>query len=475
MAYTPNNPYIPGDPYSYDLKWIVDRLKSLNSSINSLNNIIDNITLENGYYNLLTFEGDTLEDKLENAINTIDHGVIRISDMTIDRPLVITKDCRYITIFGGVITLETSSAFTAVNAVNTDLARCPIFLGTTFVGNNNAIYDEQKNIGATFSDCVFVDTFIYNLNANYIQSCNCNNCTFGGTSAIVFNGAYDFVFTNNKCESSSSLVLKDYGTLNNPSITKALISGNLIEGRSATPINLASGYKITISDNYFEANAPHDINFDLSANRYINAEICGNLFIPPVNGVAINFSAQPSALRIVNIHDNTINRGYLVSNGFSQVLPIANTVIPAAGTTAISAGGNIAVTERKPADPVWNATTNTWDIAIPTAALNNVNYPLILMVWGNSAIRDAANDRGSAIFAIMRKYYGTASISIVPLASVDADGNATITATATLNESGLNQNAIVTIKIAGFRSAGVFDYSLINPLLLNPTNYKAFS
>lgn len=28
MAYTPNNnPYIPGDPYSYDLKWIVDQLK----------------------------------------------------------------------------------------------------------------------------------------------------------------------------------------------------------------------------------------------------------------------------------------------------------------------------------------------------------------------------------------------------------------------------------------------------------------
>lgn len=28
MPYTPeNNPYIPGDPYSYDLKWIVDHIK----------------------------------------------------------------------------------------------------------------------------------------------------------------------------------------------------------------------------------------------------------------------------------------------------------------------------------------------------------------------------------------------------------------------------------------------------------------
>lgn len=32
MPYTPNNPLIPGDPYSYDLKWIVERLKKLLST-----------------------------------------------------------------------------------------------------------------------------------------------------------------------------------------------------------------------------------------------------------------------------------------------------------------------------------------------------------------------------------------------------------------------------------------------------------
>lgn len=33
MGYTPeNNPYIPGDPYSYDLKWIVDKIKIWGSS-----------------------------------------------------------------------------------------------------------------------------------------------------------------------------------------------------------------------------------------------------------------------------------------------------------------------------------------------------------------------------------------------------------------------------------------------------------
>lgn len=34
---TPNNsPYVPGDPYSYDLKWIIAKLKELREAIENL-------------------------------------------------------------------------------------------------------------------------------------------------------------------------------------------------------------------------------------------------------------------------------------------------------------------------------------------------------------------------------------------------------------------------------------------------------
>ena len=37
MPYSPeNNPYIPGDPYSYDLKWIVQQIKELNKELSYL-------------------------------------------------------------------------------------------------------------------------------------------------------------------------------------------------------------------------------------------------------------------------------------------------------------------------------------------------------------------------------------------------------------------------------------------------------
>ena len=53
MAYTPNNnPYIPGDPYSYDLKWIVARIKELFSSVSSLSARIGKLT--GGAYNFET-------------------------------------------------------------------------------------------------------------------------------------------------------------------------------------------------------------------------------------------------------------------------------------------------------------------------------------------------------------------------------------------------------------------------------------
>lgn len=42
MPYTPNNnPYIPGDPYSYDLKWIVDHVKNADNILSNLDARID--------------------------------------------------------------------------------------------------------------------------------------------------------------------------------------------------------------------------------------------------------------------------------------------------------------------------------------------------------------------------------------------------------------------------------------------------
>ena len=58
MAYTPeNNPYIPGDPYSYDLKWIVDKLKEAISLYQPLNDKFDALSDD--------FDDTKLNEKIE--------------------------------------------------------------------------------------------------------------------------------------------------------------------------------------------------------------------------------------------------------------------------------------------------------------------------------------------------------------------------------------------------------------------------
>lgn len=63
MAYTPDNPYIPGDPYAYDLKWIVAKVKELideyiaqQSEIDDANDAI--ITLGNDFTDLQNYVND---------------------------------------------------------------------------------------------------------------------------------------------------------------------------------------------------------------------------------------------------------------------------------------------------------------------------------------------------------------------------------------------------------------------------------
>lgn len=62
-----NNPYVPGDPYSYDLKWIVDKLKEAISLYEPLNEKFDNL------YDFVHdyFQGDVFEAQLDAALRVL--------------------------------------------------------------------------------------------------------------------------------------------------------------------------------------------------------------------------------------------------------------------------------------------------------------------------------------------------------------------------------------------------------------------
>lgn len=64
MPYTPNNPYIPGDPYSYDLKWLVDNLQQVEAAIEylkktyTLPTVVDQIAEMTDAYKIYVYTGN---------------------------------------------------------------------------------------------------------------------------------------------------------------------------------------------------------------------------------------------------------------------------------------------------------------------------------------------------------------------------------------------------------------------------------
>lgn len=70
MAYTPNNnPYIPGDPYSYDLKWIVCQLKRHSSELSTLDERILKAVMQSlDQHDPIYFE--TADEMINSGIRT---------------------------------------------------------------------------------------------------------------------------------------------------------------------------------------------------------------------------------------------------------------------------------------------------------------------------------------------------------------------------------------------------------------------
>ena len=71
MAYTPeNNPYIPGDPYSYDLKWVVDEIDKWKTSEDAVEEATRQAGLAKDEADRAKDEADRAKDKADDAADS---------------------------------------------------------------------------------------------------------------------------------------------------------------------------------------------------------------------------------------------------------------------------------------------------------------------------------------------------------------------------------------------------------------------
>ena len=411
--------------------------------------------INNTEYDLNLFPGETNTEKLSNALNTITRGTIRIGDISIDETINISNDCREIIIVGGKITLNTSVAFTGTNTKNTTSAGCPIFNGCVIVGDGSKVlYDEQKNVGATFVGCVLRSVVIYNLADDYIQSLHLNGCKlYGHGNNATGKAYYDLRLIDCQVESADSYIINATGWVGGAnSITSGLISGNVIEGRSVAPIQISTTSNLVICGNYFEKNTAGDIKFELSANLQVaHCFIERNFF--DGNNVHIIFNNIYSR-NLVNIRDNFVVSGYLVSTWAAEGYLTKNNIFtgnaqmcPTDVRTMISSHGNGATSS-----PTWDSASSSWLFDVQMRNINS--YPEVFKIYFYGQQNSSNQYSRAYIEATVVTTYGSSNHVTVNVDRQIGDNGSTTTAfgitVKASTETGLNGYNTITFKITGF-------------------------
>lgn len=208
--------------------------------------------IENNYYSTSNFAGETEEDRLHEALNTITFGVIECGNVNITKVYnALAKDYRYITIKGGTFTINYNEWF---NQENSSYKSVPNFIECNFKGNlqtDNTIYNNNYQcVGATFNGCIFDNVRIYNSSVNYLQSPYFIGCLlFNVSNFITANVIYDLKMIGCKVESASGklVVVTDR-------LMQGSVDSSLIEGRTDVVFEINSIYALTIENCYFESN-----------------------------------------------------------------------------------------------------------------------------------------------------------------------------------------------------------------------------
>lgn len=190
MSYTPdNNPYIPGDPYSYDLKWIVAQIKRLQNAITG----IDDETLDYTAPEVFGAVGDGIHDDTAAIQEALDSG----------------KSCVVLT--GSYLVNNNKNATNVTDG--TDSSRTALIIdhpvkiigrpGSKIIGSNDnnpsldIKYVFAVNAEGVEFDGLTIDNQWPTFNRHYGIQANSSyltikNCKFynHGSSALVINGTY---------------------------------------------------------------------------------------------------------------------------------------------------------------------------------------------------------------------------------------------------------------------------------------------
>lgn len=270
MGYTPQNPYIPGDPYSYDLKWIIAQIKkwaaayeSLDAAMKALKTDFDALkAFVTGFFDNLDVQ-DEINNKLDEML--VDGSLATIINQACmlhnwQRDITLCRKMRFLDPFGynsGTRTLYGQSCCFG----NSLFYICGSF-------NSNA----DQSISVYNTSGVLVDQAFYT--------------TLGHANDITFDNGYLYVATGTnvvKIDASDLSIVSTITITTLSSVTRISGNGNkklYIYGLTTSPFQGVAEYD---TDNATETLILDNLDFDNNAAQGM-AYYNGKLFLAYVQG-----------------------------------------------------------------------------------------------------------------------------------------------------------------------------------------------
>ena len=311
-------------------------ISQLQDEIDELNSVVQAQT-----YVLSNFEGDTPEEKLYNALDTIDYGTIVLNmDVEINHTHNLQangwKDYRRIYIADGNIKLNIDYMFdNGSDSIKSYAAPC--FVNCNITSNNKKLFRNSFEvstpspdvpasypfiIGLKFVNCYIYKTIITDSNAVCLQSCHAINCEFRECDHIFNAKAYwDLRLISNQFERTTDYIVKcnenelaSYDNLY--SMHHCVIESNVIEYTGGRMFTFGKATDIRIINNYFEENA---IPYCIPRNKINVFEFTSNYVNEIVANPNDNYVIDAGNLSIITLIID--KNSTVLANGVQMVFP----------------------------------------------------------------------------------------------------------------------------------------------------------
>lgn len=267
-----------------------------------------------------SFDGDTNEDKLYNALNSIDRGAILCGQVTLTKKFIPNrnKDFRKIQIVGADILLNVDEWWD-MTTLSYTYNYMPQFVNCHIRSSNEYTMVLAKNIvGLSFTGCYIENLKIFDSNVdssdNFVQSFTLRDCyVYNDYDMINARQLYDPRIDNCRIEKGNGTLLKGWYSQSYACYALSIVN-SVIESRTQPICIFPNASTIKFSGNYTESNGESiiDISGNTTSNCLITVDSC--------------YFNEPNRITIVNVKNSAqilakcFNNNMIFGNANSVIL-----------------------------------------------------------------------------------------------------------------------------------------------------------